>query len=321
MKICAKLFMVGMLLASVSARAADYYPSKTITIVNLYAAGGGIDIVARSIAKELSEKWKVPVIVENKPGAGGTLAAGYVVRQPADGYTFFITDVSFSIVPSMYSKLSYDPLKDLEPLVLLGTVTQAFTITSDVGVNSIKELIALAKKDPDKLTYATAGTGSLPHIGTEMFKKATGTEIRQVPYRGAVPAFTDLLASRVDMYIGALATPLPYVKAGKLKLLAVMQKHRSPFVPDVPSIAELGYPELDFAAYYGLLARTGTPQPVIDKFVAAVQEALRSPEIKATMDQLGDEIVGDGPEKFKAFLKKSMETWHSGFELTGVKPL
>ena len=321
MEIYTRLLIVVMLLVPVSARAADDYPTKTITIVNLYAAGGGIDIVARSIAKKLSEKWKVPVIVENKPGAGGTLAANYVVRQPADGYTVFITDVSFSIVPSMYSKLSYDPVKDLEPLVLLGTVTQAFTITPNVGVSSIKELVALAKKDPGKLTYASAGIGSLPHIGTEMFKKATGTDIRHVPYRGSVPAFTDLLASRVDMYIGALATPLPYVKDGKLKLLAVMQQHRSRFVPEVPSIAELGYPELDFAAYYGLLARAGTPKPVIDKFVSAVQEALKSPEVKEVMAKLGDEISGDGPEQFKAFLKKSMETWHRGFELTGVKPL
>ena len=321
MKIYARLLIAVMLLAPVSARAADDYPSKTITIVNLYAPGGVIDVVARSIAKKLSEKWKVPVIVENKPGAGGTLAAYYVVRQPADGYTVFITDVSFSIVPSMYSKLSYDPMKDLEPLVLLGTVTQAFTITPNVGVSSIKELVALAKKNPNKLTYASAGIGSLPHIGTEMFKKATATDIRQVPYRGSVPAFTDLLANRVDMYIGALATPLPYVKDGKLKLLAVMQQHRSPFVPDIPSIAELGYPELDFAAYYGLLARTGTPKPVIDKFVSAVQEALQSPEVKEVMAKLGDEISGDGPEQFKAFLKKSMETWHRGFELTGVKPL
>jgi tripartite-type tricarboxylate transporter receptor subunit TctC len=320
MKIYRMLLVAVALFASTSVRAADDYPSKTITIINLYAPGGGLDIVARAVAQKLSEKWKVPVIVENKPGAGGTLAAGFVVRQPADGYTFFISDVSFSIVPSMYSSLSYDPLKDLEPVVLLNTVTQAFTVIPELGVDSIKELVALAKKDPDKLTYASAGTGSLPHI-TEMFKKATGTEIRQVPYRGSVPAFNDLLGGRVDMYVGALATPLPYVQAGKLKALAVMQQRRSPLIPDVPSIVELGYPELDFAAYYGLFARAGTSQPVVDKFVQAVQEALQSPEIQKTMAQLGNEVVGDGPEKFKSFLQKSIETWRHGFELTGAKPI
>ena len=321
MKICARLLMVGMLLVSASARAADDYPSKTITIVNLYAAGGGLDLVARAIAQKLSEKWKVPVIVENKPGAGGTIAAGYVARQPADGYAFFVTDVSYSIVPSMYANLRYDPVKDLQPVVLLNTVTQAFTIHPSVGVNSIKELVDLAKKEPGKLTYASAGIGSLPNLGAEMFKKATGTDIRQVPYRGSVPAFTDVMAGRVDMYIGALATPLPQIQAGTLKALAVMQSRRSPLIPDVPSIVELGYPDLDFAAYYGLLAPAGTPKPVLDKFVAAVQEALQSPELKTTMDQLGNEIVGDGPDKFEAFLKKSMETWRRGFEFTGMKPM
>jgi tripartite-type tricarboxylate transporter receptor subunit TctC len=321
MNMRAAIFAVAMLLAPASVHAADDYPSKTITIVNLYAPGGGIDVVVRAVAQKLSEKWKVPVVVENRPGAGGTLAAGYVVRQPADGYTFFASDVSYSIVPSMYSKLSYDPLKDLQPVVLLNTVTQAFTVIHELKANSIAELIALAKKEPNRLTYASAGTGSLPHIGTEMFKKATDTEIRQIPYKGSIPAFADLLGGRVDMYVGALATPLPHIQAGKLKALAVMQQHRSLLVPDVPSIVELGYPELDFAAYYGLFAREGTPQSVIDKFVPAVQEALKSPDMQATMAQLGNEVVGDGPEKFKAFLQKSVETWRRGFELTGTNPI
>ena len=216
MKMYVKCLMSAMLLVSVAARADDY-PTKTITIVNLYAAGGGVDIVARAIAQKLSDKWKVPVVVENKPGAGGTTAAGYVARQPADGYTFFVSDVSYSIVPSMYSNLKYDPVKDLQPVVLLNTVTQAFTINPDVGVSTLKELIDLAKKEPGKLSYASAGIGSLPHLGAEMFKKSTGTDIQHIPYRGSVPAFTDVLAGRVNMYIGALATPLPQIQAGKLK--------------------------------------------------------------------------------------------------------
>jgi tripartite-type tricarboxylate transporter receptor subunit TctC len=321
MKIYATLVLAVMLIASTSARAAENYPSKTITIVNLYAAGGGLDIVVRSIAQKLSEKWKVPVVVENKPEAGGTTAADYVARQPADGYTFFATDVSFSIVPSMYSKLRYDPVKDLQPVILLNTVTQAFTINPDLNVNSIKELVDLAKKEPGKLSYASAGIGSLPHIGAEMFKKSTGTDIQHVPYRGAVPAFTDVIAGRVNMYIGALATPLAQIQAGKLKALAVMQSRRSPLIPEVPSIVEFGYPELDFAAYYGLLAPAGIPKPVLEKFVSAVQEALQTLELKTTMDQLGNEIVGAGPDEFKAFLKTSMQTWRRGFEFTGIRPI
>jgi tripartite-type tricarboxylate transporter receptor subunit TctC len=321
MKIRTAFLAINILIAATSARANNDFPSRAITIVNLYAPGGGIDFVARSIAQKLNEKWKVPVVVENKPGAGGTIAAANVARQPADGYTIFITDVSYSTAPSIYSKLGYDPMKDLQPLVLLNTVTQAFTVTTALGVNSIKELIELAKKKPGKLTYASAGTGSLPHIGVEMFKKATGTDIRQVPYRGSIPAFNDLMAGRVDMYVGALATPLPYIQAGTMKALAVMQSHRSALVPEVPSIVELGYPELDFAAYYGLLVPAGTPKPVADKLTAAVQEALKTPELKTIMDQLGNEIVGAGPEEFKAFLQQSMETWRKGFVSTGEKPM
>jgi tripartite-type tricarboxylate transporter receptor subunit TctC len=321
MKIRALVAAISISITGTAAAAENDFPSKTITIVNLYAAGGGIDVVARSVAQKLNEKWKVPVVVENKPGAGGTIAAASVARQPADGYTIFITDVSYSTAPSIYSKLSYDPLKDLEPLVLLNTVTQAFTVNTDLGVNSIQELVDLARKKPGKLTYASAGTGSVPHIGAEMFKKATGTDIQQVPYRGSIPAFNDLLAGRVDMYVGALATPLPYIKTGTMKALAVMQAHRSPLVPDVPSIVELGYPELIFSAYYGLLLPAGTPKAVTDKLTSAVQDALKTPEIKNVMDQLGNEIVGAGPEEFKVFLQQSMETWRKGFESTGEKPM
>src|SRR4051812_4362820 len=170
MNIPAALAVGMILLAPLSAHAADDYPKRQITIVNLYSPGGGIDVVARAVAQKLGEKWKVPVIVENKPGAGGTTAAAYVARQPADGYTFFITDVSYSIVPNLYPKFSSDPSNDLEPIVLLNTVTQAFTINPALGVSSIKELVALAKEKPGKLSYASAGIGSLPHLGTEMFK-------------------------------------------------------------------------------------------------------------------------------------------------------
>lgn len=320
MKILCAVAASILLASGASAYAADDCPSKTIRFVNLYAPGGGLDLVARSVARQLSEKWKMSVIVENKPGAGGTIAASYVARQPGDGCTFFITDVSYSVVPSLYGHLSYDPVKDLKPVILLNTVTQAFTIRGDLGVNSLRELVDRAKKAPDQMTYASAGTGSLPHIGMEMFKKAADVHIRQIPYRGSVPAFTDLLAGRVDMYLGAIATPYPHVKDGKLKVVAVMQDHRSELVPDVPSIAELGYPDLDFAAYYGLLAPPNTPAPVVNKIAAAIQEIMKTPEMKKLMDELGDEAVGAGPEQFSDFLKKSMETWRRGAEFAGIKP-
>ena len=314
---CGMIFAVSPGIAS----AADDFPTKAITITNLYPPGGGTDVIARGIGQKLSEKWKVPVIVESKPGAGGTIAAAYVSRQPADGYNLFITDVSYSIDPSIYKELSYDPLKDLAPLMLLNTVTQSLTINPSLPVASVAELVDYAKKNPDKILYASAGVGSLTHLAGELFKKAAGIRIMHVPYRGAVPAFTDVLAGRVQMYIGALATPLPQIQAGNLKSLAVMQGKRSPLVPDVPSIVEAGYPDLAFSAYYGLLAPKGTPRPVLDKLAAGIKAALDTPEMKKLMYESADEAVGAGPDEFAAFLKKDIERWRQAVDIAGVEPM
>jgi tripartite-type tricarboxylate transporter receptor subunit TctC len=321
MRLIASLACLGTLIgASVAAaQTADDFPNKTITITNLYAAGGGTDVVARAIGQKLTEKWKVPVIIESKPGAGGTIAAAYVARQPADGYNLFVTDVSFSIVPSMYTKLTYDPLKDLVPLSLLCTVTQALTINPEVlSVDTVKELVEAAKKNPNKLTYASAGVGSLTHVGAEMFKKSAGVDIQHVPYRGAVPAITDVVAGRINMYFGALATPLPQIETGKLRALAVMQNHRSPLLPNVPSIVEAGYPDLDFGAYYGIFAPAGTPKAVLEKLAAGIKEALSTPEVKKTLDMLATEAVGEGPDQFAAFLQKDIERWRKVVQAAGV---
>ena len=255
----------------------------------------------------------------SKPGAGGTIAAAYVARQRPDGYSLFITDVSYSIVPSMYTKLAYDPLKDLVPVSLLCTVTQALTINPEIlPVNSIAELVAAAKKDPNKLTYASAGIGSLTHIGAEMFKTSAGVDIQHVPYRGAVPAITDVVAGRVNMYFGALATPLPQIEAGKLRALAVMQNHRSPLLPNVPSIVEAGYPDLDFGAYYGIFAPAGTPQAILNMLAAGIKEALDTPEVKKTLDTLATEAVGAGPDQFAAFLQTDIERWRKAVQAARV---
>ncbi len=200
-----------------------------------------------------------------------------MARQPADGYNLLVTDVSFSIVPSIYKKLAYDPMKDLTPVILINSVTQALTISPELPVNTVPELVDYAKKNPGKLVYASAGVGSLTQLGMELFKKTAGIDILHVPYRGAVPAFTDVMGGRAHMYMGALATPLPQIMDGKLKAIAVMQKTRSELIPNVQSIVEAGYPDMDFNAYYGLLAPQGTPRPVLDKLVAAIRETFKAP--------------------------------------------
>lgn len=304
-----------------SASAADNFPNRTVTITNIYAPGGGTDVVARAVGNKLSEKWKVPVIVESKPGAGGTIAANYVARQAPDGYNLLVTDVSFSIDPSIYKELPYDPFKDLAPITLLNTVTQALTINPSLPVNSIAELVAYAKQNPGKINYASAGVGSLTHLGMELFKKAAGIDMVHIPYRGAIPAFTDVLAGRALLYMGALSTPLPQIQAGKLKALAVMQDKRSPLLPDVPSIAEAGYPDLAFSAYYGILAPGQTPRPILQKIAADMKEALSSPDVQKLLHDSADEPSGLDPDQFAAFLKKDVERWRSAVAVAGVQAM
>jgi tripartite-type tricarboxylate transporter receptor subunit TctC len=300
--------------------AAGGFPDKPITITNIYAPGGGTDLVARAIGRKLTEMWNVPVVIESKPGAGGTIAAAYVARQPADGYNLLITDVSYSITPSVYKHLSYDPLKDLVPVMLVNNVTLALTINPALPINTVAEFVDYAKKNPNKLLYASSGIGALTHLSAELLKTSAGINMVHVPYRGAVAALTDVMGGRVHMYIGALATPYPNIVAGRLKALAVMQEKRSPLLPNVPSIVEAGYPDLAFSAYYGILAPRGTPRPIVDKLAAAIGQALKTPEIKKTMYDLADEAVGAGPDEFAAFLPKDIARWRKAVEIAGIKP-
>jgi tripartite-type tricarboxylate transporter receptor subunit TctC len=298
--------------------AADF-PSRPITITNIYAAGGGTDVITRVIGQKLTEKWNVPILVDSKSGAGGTIATAYVTRQPPDGYNLLVTDVSYSIAPSMYAKLAYDPYKDLTPVVRINTLTLALVVNPVVPARSIAELVAYAKANPGKLSYASTGIGSLNHLGAELFKSATGIESVHVPYRGAVPAVTDLIAGRVQMYVGAISTPLPYIKEGKLRALAVMQPTRSPLLPDVPTINEAGYRDLDFFAYYGIFAPAGTPKPIIAKLADGIKESLASPDVRKTLENLGCEASGLGPDEFATFLKRDIETWNKAAVSAGVK--
>ncbi len=228
--------------------------------------------------------------------------------------------MSFSIVPSMYKNLSYDPVKGLQPVIMMNLVTQALSINPDLPVKTMPELVAYAKANPGKLAYASAGVGSLTQLGMEIFKKAAGIDILHVPYRGGIPAITDVIGGRAHMYMGALATTLPQVRDGKLRSIAVMQKKRSPILPDVQSSTEAGYPDLDFSAYYGLLAPAGTPRPVLEKLADGIREALKTPELQRLLFDLACENVGAGPDEFAAFLKKDFERYQKAAEAAGITP-
>lgn len=313
------LSLAGMCLITSTAGAVEF-PTKRITITNMYAVGGGTDVVARAIAQKLSEKWNVPVIVESRSGAGGTIAAGMIAKSPPDGYNLLITDVSYSIAPSVYAKLQYDPIKDLQPVILLNTVAQVMVVNPSVPVKTVAELVAYAKANPKKLLYASAGIGSPNHLVAAEFCARAGIEMTHVPYRGAVPALTDVVAGRVNMYIGALASAVPFIMAGKLRALAVMQKDRVSLLSDVPSIADAGYSDIDSGSYYGILAPAGTPPEIVTKLNAAIKETLTTPELKRTMATLDNDIVGAGPNEFEAFLRNDIEKWRKAAKIAGIKP-
>jgi tripartite-type tricarboxylate transporter receptor subunit TctC len=296
----------------------DSFPNRTIVITNIYAPGAGLDVVARAVAQKLTEKWRVPVLVESKAGAGGTIAAAYVARQPPDGYSLLLTDISFSINPSIYKNMSYDPRTAFQPVVQMNSVTQALAVNANLPVKSLADVVAYAKKNPGKLIYASAGAGSVTQLGMEIFKKDAGVDILQVMYRGGIPAMTDLIAGRAQMYMGALATTLPQVKAGALRVIGVMQKNRSPMLPGVESSVEAGYPELDFNAYYGLLAPAGTPRPVVEKLATAISEVLQTPELQRLLQELGCEYVGAGPDDFSEFLRKDFLRWQQAVDVSGI---
>lgn len=298
--------------------AAEQFPSKTINVTNMYAPGGGTDLIMRAVGYELTEMWNVPVVVESKPGAGGTIAAAAVARQEADGYHLLITDISYSVSPSVYKRLAYDPLQDLTPIILLNKMTLSLIVNSSLKASSIAELISRAKKQ--SLAYSSAGVGTFTQLTMELFKKNAAIDLLHVPYRGAVPAVMEVMAGRADAYTGTLATPLPYILEGKIKALAVLQKERSPLVPDVPTIVEAGYPDLDLQAYYGLFAPKGTPRPIIDKLADGVRRALASPKVQVVLRNMAAEPVGMGPDEFAAFLRADIARWRKAVELAGLTP-
>lgn len=295
------------------------WPTKPVRIVVVYPPGGGIDLIARNLGKQLSDLWGVPVVVENRPGAGTTLGAGVAAKSPADGYTLLMTDVSFAIAPGLYKSLPYDTLRDFAPITLLNTVDDILVVNPSVPANNVRELIALAKAKPGGLMYASAGNGTLNHLAPEMFKQAAGIDLVHVPYKGALAALTDVMAGQVQVYIGALGSVVPQIKAGRLKAIAVTGTRRSPVLPDVPTVIESGLPGYDVAAWYGLLAPVGTPDAVVQKVQRDVARFAREPAFRQGLSADGNEVVAGTPAEFAGFLEREVAKWRKAVVDAGAK--
>lgn len=287
---------------------AQAYPNKPIRIVVPYAAGGGADANARLLAQPLSQLLGQPIIVENRPGASGVLAAQNVIQSPADGYTFLFDAFPYA-VNAVLRKLPFDPVKDLVPVSQAINMPNILVVPVAAPYKSLKELVDFARAHPGQLNYASYGAGGAAHLAAEMLKRDAKIEWVHVPYKGGAPAITDLLAGQVSAYFANPMSGLSYVKAGKLRALATTGATRMAALPDVPTVKESGYKEFELQEWNGFFAPAGTPQPVIDKVSAAVREALKQPETRKRLLDLGIEPVGNSPAEFKAFLTSQISTW------------
>lgn len=296
------------------------WPSKPITIVVPFPAGGGTDAFARPLSAHLTKQMGKQIIIDNRGGAGGTLGAGIAAKAAPDGYTFFMGGAHHAIAPVMYPKLDYDIEKSFVPMMLLATPPQVVVVNPQkVPVSDLKSLIEYAKKNPGKLNYGSAGNGSSHHLAGELFKMQTKTFITHIPYRGAGPALSDLIAGQVDMMFDGLGSSSQHIKSGKIKALAVAANKRSAAFPDVPTAAEAGVPGYVVSTWYGLWAPKGTPKEVVDKMTAEVSKALNSPELKSIWINNGSETPNVTGDAYGKFVSAEIKRWADVAKASGAK--
>ena len=304
----AALLYAGAMLFAAAAAAAQTYPSGPMRMVVPFPPGGGTDILGRAIAQKLSEAWGVPVVVDNRGGANGTIGAAVAAKSPPDGQTLLIVPSGFAVNPSIYKNLPFAPLSDLAPVTQLAASPLVVTLHPSFPPRSIKELIAFLKAHPDAVNYGSSGNGSPPHLATELFKYMTGTKITHIPYKGAGPAAVDVIAGQIPIYFMNALQAVPHIKGGRLRALAVTSEQRFPTLPDIPSIAEAGVPGYAMTNWYGLLVQGGTPKSSIARLHAEVVRILRLPEIKERLVNEGAAVIASTPDEFLAFLKREIAT-------------
>jgi tripartite-type tricarboxylate transporter receptor subunit TctC len=312
--------VVAALLAPLTSAQAQDYPTRPITLVVPYAAGGGNDVMARTVADKMSRTLGQQVIIENRAGAGGSTATRAVAKAAPDGYTLVIGGTgTLAVNPTLYQNVGYDPRKDFAPVGLIGTSALVVLVNKDLPVNNVRELIALAKKEPGKLNYASAGVGSGIHLATVLFEMMADIKLTHVPYRGSAPALTDLLGGHVSVYFSSMPPAIGLVKDGKVRALAVTDFIRSFVFPDLPRVSEAGLPDYDAVLHYGIVAPAGTPKPIVDKLNAALNAALRAPDTVERMAVDGTEPLIVTPEQYAADIDREEKKWSEVVRRSGAK--
>lgn len=311
---------IGLITAPAFVQAADNFPTRPVTIVVPFPAGGATDITARLVAEGLSKKWGQSVVVENKPGAGGNLGSEYVARAAPDGYTLVLgVTGSHGINTSLYKNMRYDPVKDFEAITQATLYPNAIVVNKDLAASNLQELIALIKKGDAHYSYGSDGNGTASHLGMELIKNEGKFELAHIPYRGSAPMVTDLLGGQIQVGITGLPAVQAYVKTGKLKLIAITTAERFPSAPDFPTVAEQGFPGYAAPPWSGFFAPKGTPKPLVEKISADMREVMSDPTVNEKMIAAGSQFSPSTPEQFQVFVKSEIAKWAEAVKISGAR--
>ena len=301
--------------------AAQTYPAKLVRLISPYPPAGVNDLLARIIAPKLSEYLGQPVVVENRAGATGNIGAEIVARSPPDGHTLLMGQAgNLSINVSLMAKMPFDPVKDFAPITLVAATPNVLVVHPSLPVRSVKDLVALAKAKPGMINYATSGIGSPGHLAAELLNKSAGIKMIHIPYKGASPALADVIAGNAHLYFTSPASAMPFMPSGRLRMVAVASLKRSALLPDLPTVAEAGYPDFDVSSWWGVVAPAATPREVIMRLHADINRVLALPETRTKIADLGAEIVTSTPDQFAAYIKTETAKWAKLIREVGVKP-
>jgi len=314
-----KAFVTALMLHSTMA-IAQLYPVKSIRLIVPFAAGGSSDTLARTLGQALSESFGQQVVVDNRPGAGGNIGMELAAKASPDGYTMVLADVAnLAISPTLYAKLPYDPVRDYSPVNMPATSPNVMLVHPSVPATTLKELLTLAKEKPRKITYASAGVGQVGHLTGEMLNQLAGVEMVHVPYKGSSQAVIDLVGGHIQVMFSAFSSTLPHIKAGRLRALAVTSRTRSAAVPDVPTIAESGFPGFEAVTWYSVVAPARIPRDAIERLNGEILQALGAAQVKERLSVLGFEIVGSPPDVLAAYIKSEIVKWAPVVKASGAK--
>jgi tripartite-type tricarboxylate transporter receptor subunit TctC len=308
MKFFAGVGIALALAAPMVSRAQDY-PSRPIQFVVPYTPGTTADVMARLLGTKISQRWNVPVVVENKVGAGGVIGTDAVAKAAPDGYTFLFVATSFGTIPALQPKMPFDPVRSFAPVSLLGTSAMTLVISNQFPATNLKEFVEQVKKQPGVVNYASPGTGSSQHLAMELFKQESGTNMVHVPYKGSSGALNDIIAGHVQASVVSVQSASAFVQGGKMRMLGVMSRERAQTFPQVPTLAESGYPNLQVETWYGVMAPAGTPPAIVNKMNAEINQLLTQADVKEAMAKQGLDPAGGKPERLEALVRNELKQW------------